>query len=200
MNNHCPGAEQVADRALRQRQRRFAADAAHELRTPLAGLRVQLEEAKLHPGQTDLRELVDSALRNVDRLQAIITDLLLLARVSAGGSAGWKSLDLAELVRKEVGRRSDRVPVRVRLEDGIVVDAVEGQLARLVANLLDNAQRHASSTVEVEVGRRGGEAELCFSDDGVGVPERDREQIFEQFARLDEVRSRDQGAPAWAWP
>jgi signal transduction histidine kinase len=185
-------AKQVTEQALRQ-QRQFAADASHELRTPLAGLRAQLEEAQLHPEQTDLSDLLDHALYDVDRLEAIITDLLLLARVGASDAADRKPVDLAELIRLETGRRNDRVPLRLDLQDGVMVDAVRGHLARLLTNLLDNAQRHAKRSVEVVMSLQGSVVQLAVNDDGAGIPETERERIFQRFTRLDAARSRDQG-------
>src|SRR5690606_18919130 len=88
-------------------QRQFAADASHELRTPIAGLRAQMESARLYPEETDVRTLVDSALRDTDRLEAIITDLLLLARIGADVDETREVIDLAELVRQELARRKD---------------------------------------------------------------------------------------------
>ncbi|ETK31007.1 sensor histidine kinase [Microbispora sp. ATCC PTA-5024] len=185
-------AKSVTERALRQ-QRQFATDASHELRTPLAGLRAQLEEAQLHPQETDLGDLLEHALADVDRLEAIIGDLLLLARVGALQPESWTPLDLGDLVRQETRRRCDRLPVRLRLEDGVTVNAYRGHLVRLLTNLLDNAQRHGRRDVEVAVRRMDSMVELSVSDDGAGVPEADRERIFERFTRLDAARSRDQG-------
>ncbi|MFC6084545.1 sensor histidine kinase [Sphaerisporangium aureirubrum] len=185
-------AKERMELALAQ-QRRFASDASHELRTPVAGLRAQLEEAKLHPDDTDLGDLLDRTLRDTDRLQAIITDLLLLAKIGAGASAALTEVDLAESVRMEVRRRTDRLPVQVRLAPGVLVNAVETQIARILTNLLDNAQRHAKGLVLVEVRRSGAFAELSVVDDGDGVAEADRERIFERFTRLDASRSRDRG-------
>ncbi|PZG21979.1 sensor histidine kinase [Nonomuraea aridisoli] len=176
-----------------EQQRRFASDASHELRTPIAGLRAQLESAQLYPDDTDLQKLVDSALRDTDRLEAIITDLLLLARIGSRVDAARERIDLAGLVRAELKVRNDKLPVRVDLEQGVVVDGVRLQLARVLTNLLDNAQRHAEHTVRVTVGREGGQAVLAVENDGVEIAVEDRERIFERFTRLDAARSRDTG-------
>ncbi|WP_459248151.1 sensor histidine kinase [Streptomyces youssoufiensis] len=105
---------------------------------------------------------------------------------------------LAELVRAEVARRvGDRVAVRADELADIDVSGSRGQLARVLGNLLDNAQRHAEQAVEVSVRRerdaRGAWAVLAVADDGAGVPEAERERIFERFVRLDDARSRDDG-------
>lgn len=174
-------------------QRQFAADASHELRTPLAGLRAQLEEAQLHPGETDLPELLNAALRDVGRLEAIIADLLLLARVADSALNEREPVDLAETVRAEVGRQVGGLEVRLRLEPGVIVNAIADQIGLLLANLLHNAQRHANHTIEVWLRRTDTHAELLVCDDGAGVAAQDRERIFECFARLDKARSRDFG-------
>ncbi|GII58444.1 hypothetical protein Pth03_68330 [Planotetraspora thailandica] len=175
-------------------QLQFAADASHELRTPLAGLRLQLEEALLHFDQTDVPALLTALLRDVDRLETITADLLLLTRVAAGSTAEEReTVDLAETVRAEVSRRASGHEVRLRLEPGVTVDGVRCQLDRLLANLLDNAHRHARTTVEVRVRRDGDVAELSVIDDGAGVAVADRERIFRRFSRLDAHRARECG-------
>ncbi len=184
-------AKLTTERALR-RQREFAADASHELRTPLAGLRTQLEEAQLHPDDTDLRSLLRDALLDVERLEVIIDDLLLLAKVGAA-APDRETVDVTALVRDEVARRTDRILVRLDLEDKVRMHAAPRHLARLLTNLLDNAQRHARSVVEVGLRRDEGFVKLWVSDDGPGVPVGERERIFERFARSDTARSRGHG-------
>ncbi|MER6185490.1 HAMP domain-containing sensor histidine kinase [Streptomyces sp. NPDC001652] len=168
-----------------ERQRRFVADASHELRSPIASLRTQLEVGAAHPELLD----VPGAVQDTVRLQRLAADLLLLARLDAGEGPGDKRFDLGEVVRREALGR-----------DGVTVEAVDvevagsrSRLGRVIGNLLDNAQRHARSAVGVTVRRDGSWAVVEVADDGEGVAEADRERIFERFVRLDEARSRDDG-------
>ncbi|WP_406454926.1 HAMP domain-containing histidine kinase [Streptomyces sp. NBC_00876] len=174
------------------RQRRFVADASHELRSPIASLRTQLEVGAAHPELLD----VTGAVADTVRLQALAADLLLLARLDAGERPGKARLDLGALVREEVSQRTgDRIPVTVSAAEsgGLEVTGSRGQLARVIGNLLDNAERHAERSVAVLVrGERGGVV-VAVTDDGAGVPEAERERIFERFVRLDDARTRDDG-------
>lgn len=168
-----------------ERQRRFVADASHELRSPIASLRTQLEVAAAHPELLDL----DGAVEDTVRLQRLAADLLLLARLDAGERPNDARVDLAGLAREAV---EGRTGVTVDAEP-VEVAGSRGQLGRVLANLLDNAQRHARSAVTVHVRREGDRAVVGVADDGDGVPEDDRERIFERFVRLDAARSRDDG-------
>ncbi|MGW0468055.1 ATP-binding protein [Streptomyces sp. NPDC003027] len=173
-----------------ERQRRFVADASHELRSPIASLRTQLEVGAAHPGLLD----VPGAVEDTVRLQRLAADLLLLARLDAGERPGRTRLDLGELVRAEVARRTgDRIAVRVEAEEGVEAPGSRGQLARVLANLLDNAQRHARHRITVTVRAEGAWAVLAVADDGEGVPAAERERVFERFVRLDDARTRDEG-------
>ena len=169
-----------------ERQRRFVADASHELRSPIASLRTQLEVGAAHPELLD----VEGAVEDTVRLQRLAADLLLLARLDAGERPADARVDLAELVREQV---EGRAGVTLEAAAGVEVAGSRGQLGRLVANLLDNAQRHARSAVTVDVRREGERAVVEVADDGDGVPEGDRERVFERFVRLDDARSRDDG-------
>ncbi|MGW7336565.1 sensor histidine kinase [Streptomyces sp. NPDC054808] len=169
-----------------ERQRRFVADASHELRSPIASLRTQLEVAAAHPELLDL----DGAVEDTVRLQRLAADLLLLARLDAGERPADARVDLAALAREAA---EGRTGVSVRGDAAVRVAGSRGQLGRVLANLLDNAQRHARSAVEVSVRRDGEAAVVAVADDGEGVPAADRERIFERFVRLDAARSRDDG-------
>ncbi|MER6008939.1 HAMP domain-containing sensor histidine kinase [Nonomuraea angiospora] len=174
-----------------QKNRQFASDASHEMRTALAGLRAELEEARLHPHQTDLHGLLARALRGVDRLDAVLNDLRILGEMETGPPMEPQQVDLAELVRDEVSRRVDRLAVQLLLQPGVTVQAVPIRIARLLTNLLDNAQRHAQQMVEVRVSRAGDSAEMTVTDDGEGIAESERERIFQRFTRLDAARRLD---------
>jgi signal transduction histidine kinase len=176
-----------------EQQRRFASDASHELRTPIAGLRTQLEEALLYPDDVDPRDTIKTALSVTDRLEAIVSDLLGLARLRATGPAQLESIDLAVLVTEEAAARANGVPVHARIAQGVKVRGNRVQLIRILDNLLDNAQRHAVTGVEVTAERLDGEAVMTVSDDGEGIAPRDRERVFERFTRLDDGRRRDAG-------
>jgi signal transduction histidine kinase len=174
-------------------QRRFVADAAHELRNPIAGLRAVLEVAEQHPDSVDLHKVIANAVGDTRSLQDLANDLLLVARLDADRSPPEELVDLAELVRRQVARRwqdgpeltLDAVPEAFVLGD-------PGQLDRLVRNLLDNAIRHARTAVAISV-ETGATVVLRVADDGPGIPVEDRERVFDRFTRLDESRDRDAG-------
>ncbi|MFI7364752.1 sensor histidine kinase [Streptomyces sp. NPDC050149] len=176
-----------------ERQRRFVADASHELRSPIASLRTQLEVGAAHPELLD----VNGAVADTVRLQELAADLLLLARLDAGERPGAALLELGALVREEVSQRTgDRIPVTVSVAEeagGLEVTGSRAQLARVLGNLLDNAERHAHGAVAVAVRAEGGGVAVEVTDDGDGVPGAERERIFERFVRLDDARSRDEG-------
>ncbi|MFE9439128.1 sensor histidine kinase [Streptomyces sp. NPDC006602] len=170
-----------------ERQRRFVADASHELRSPIASLRTQLEVGAAHPELLDVEEAVEDTVR----LQRLAADLLLLARLDAGERpAAGARLDLAALAREEAAARTG---VSVEASGAVEVAGSRGQLERVLTNLLDNARRHARSAVTVAVRQEDEWAVVGVADDGDGVPEGDRERIFERFVRLDDARSRDDG-------
>lgn len=182
-----------------ENQRRFASDASHELRTPLAGLRTKLELALADPDMEDATQAMQSALGDAERLQAVMDDLLLLARLDAGVQNAPQPVHLSELVVAEAGRPCKHEVV-LDLDPGVVVAGNRLQLCRLLTNLLTNADRHTTSTVWVDVKREGDEAVLEVRDNGLGIPPAERERVFQRFTRLDSARSRDAGGSGLGLP
>ncbi len=210
--------------ALAERQQTFVDDAAHELRSPLATLRTQLEvAAHVGAGGTLPAEL----LPDVERLGRLVDDLLVLARSGGGVSPGRvEAVDLTSLLGEILTRyAAARVPVTLAeaqfagesaigretgsgpgdtTDPGAHVDctvlAHRADLVRVVTNLVDNAVRHASTSVTLSVGADPSGTWLRVSDDGHGIPDGDRERVFERFARLDEARDRDSGGSGLGLP
>lgn len=183
------------------RQRRFVSDASHELRSPVAAIRAQVEVAMRSPG-SDWNAVGTIVLGESERLERLIDDLLALARASeagagavgsVGGGAG-PATDVRDVVTTEAGRHR-RVPVRVEADRSATVSVPERDLERVVRHLLDNATRHARSaaTISLDVVGPGDRVAVVVDDDGDGIPEDQRERVLERFTRLDEARSRDAG-------
>ena len=179
--------------ASRGRQRAFVADAAHELRSPLTSMRTQLEvAARMGEGG----DLTHDLLVDVSRLSTLVEDLLLLARA---GSDTFRPpvrepVEVRALLVEAADRYADaRVPVSVANGPTAYATVNSDELRRVLANLIDNAVRHASSSVVLAVRAEGGGAVLTVVDDGPGIPADERERVFERFARLDDARDRDAG-------
>lgn len=177
-------------------RQRFVGDASHELRSPLATMRQHAEVGRAHPESSPPGELAEVVLAEGGRMQEIVEGLLLLlARLderAAGAAAGVDLDDLAFAETQRV-RALGRTTVDGR---GIAPARVTGDprlLARAVRNLVDNAVRHARSAIALTTQVQGGWALVHVDDDGAGVPEQERERVFERFTRLDEARSRDSG-------
>ncbi|GAB3677733.1 HAMP domain-containing sensor histidine kinase [Actinocorallia lasiicapitis] len=175
-----------------QRERRFSADASHDLRSPIAAMRAQLDEAMMYPGDTDWKDTSLRLSTSLDRLSAIVEDLLTLARLDAHAEPATEAVALDALIRTEAARRRQRVPIGLELQP-VAVEGNRLQLARLLTNLLDNAQRHADAEVTVRLRAEGGEAVLEVINDGDSIPPQLREAVFRRFARLDASRSKDTG-------
>jgi signal transduction histidine kinase len=179
--------------ASRGRQRAFVADAAHELRSPLTSMRTQLEVAqRLGEGG----ELATDLLADVGRLSTLVEDLLMLARAGSDSSHPpvHESVDVTALLAATAERYAGaRVPVSVARGPAVFASFNPEELRRVLANLVDNAVRHAGSEVVLAVRAEGGGAVLTVGDDGPGIPADERERVFERFARLDDARDRDAG-------
>jgi signal transduction histidine kinase len=177
-------------------QRRFVSDASHELRSPLASIRQHAEVARAHPDRLGDGELAEVVLAEGARLQDLVEQLLLLTRLDEGGFALARGpVDVDDLVLADARRLRDAGAVAVDTA-GVTaarLDGDERMLARLTRNLSDNAARHATSRIALGLLVDGDRVELTVDDDGSGIPESDRERVFERFVRLDEGRARDAG-------
>jgi signal transduction histidine kinase len=178
--------------SARIRQRAFVADAAHELRSPLANMRTQLEVSMRLAGRTDWSAVAGDLLTDTQRLARLVDDLLLLARADDAQvrERAVEPVELGGLLRT-VAERYESVPV---LDAGPVWTEGEPEaLRRVVSNLVDNAIRHARSRVVLAAVPDGRSQLVTVTDDGPGIPAADRERVFDRFTRLDDARARDAG-------
>jgi signal transduction histidine kinase len=174
-----------------QRQQRFVSDASHELRSPLASIRTQLEVALAHPDSSEWTGVAEGVLAESLRMERLADDLLLLARADESGiHRGVDAVDVDDLVASEAERLA-AVVVGTAAAGTIAGD--EHDLRRVVRNLLDNAVRHAATRVTIDAVRQDDTVVITVDDDGSGVPEEQRAEVFQRFARLEEARDRDAG-------
>jgi len=175
------------------RQRRFVSDASHELRSPVASIRTQLEVALRRPNRDDWAVIAQRVLTEDERLEEAVADLVELARLDEGDTTtDAAEVDLDEIVLEECARERS-VPIDTTRVSGGRVLGRRDALARVVRNLIDNAARHAESGVKVSLNNEDGTVELVVADDGPGIAPEDRGRVFERFTRLDEGRARDAG-------
>ncbi|MFI8003387.1 sensor histidine kinase [Streptomyces sp. NPDC086010] len=187
---------QRLDNAAAQ-QRRFVADAAHELRSPLTTLLASLEVALAYPERTNWPAAATTAARQTRRLQTLAEDLLLLARLdNRTPTASPETVDLTALA----SRLTKHYPLPERPltltcdnTDPAHAHGNPGEYERLLRNLLDNAAHHAAHQIQITVRNQDDWVVLTVHDDGPGVPAEDAQRIFERFVRLDDARSRDHG-------
>jgi signal transduction histidine kinase len=185
-------------------QRRFMADAAHELRTPISVARTAAEVTlnRQNRPEDEYRDALGIVANQMRRLARIVDDMFLLARADAAGlPAQFAPLYLDELAAdcaKEAGMLAAAKQVRVDWQGAGDLETLgdERLLRQMLINLLDNAVRHtpAGGLVRLDLQARPGAFELAVTDSGPGVPETQRERIFERFVRLDESRGAAQGA------
>ena len=177
-----------------RRQRAFVADAAHELQSPLASYRAQLEVAQRRDDPSGWREVASDLLAETDRMERLVRDLLFLARQDSAGPA-TTLVDLDDVVLEEVARVRSATTVDVDAK-GVSAAPVRGNrddLARLVRNLLANGVRHASARVEVVCRQDAAGTLLVVTDDGPGIDPELREAVFERFRRGDPARGHGAG-------
>ena len=179
-----------------EQQQRFVADASHELRGPLTRIHSALDIAIAHPDAVAEEALHRGLLTDIEQVNQLVDDLLFLARSESGAlDALAQVVDLDDLVLAEAKRLRERGAVRV-LAGSVTAARSLGdsrQLTRAIRNLASNAERHAASTVTLELQEKHSSCVLVVADDGAGIPAEHHETVFKRFARLDEARSRDSG-------
>ena len=186
--------ERLEDSA--QLQKRFVADASHELRGPLARMRAGLEVDIPRARQLGMVESHQAVLDDAIELERLVDELLELARLDDGGGLVRRvAVDLDDIVLSEVVRlRSDSGPqFDLASVSSAQIVGDPAQLVRAIRNLLDNASRFATSRVTVSLGEVGDRAVLTIADDGPGIPEADRQRVFERFTKLDDARTSGRG-------
>ncbi len=184
------------------RQRQFTADASHELRTPVALIRGQIEvalERRRRPAEYE--QVLESLKQDTERLGRLLGELLTLARADAGdGLLAIESLDLSELVRQvlEVMRPmavTGGVMLRSEASDVVLIQGDQTRLTQLVVNLISNAIRHTPNggVVTVSVIAVRDEIRLQVHDTGVGIPVEHLPFVFDRFYRVDPSRQHADG-------
>ncbi len=173
-------------------QKRFMSDASHELRSPVASIKTQLETALIDPASTDWSGVARTVLTEDERLEALVSDLLALSRLEENTRRPLVDVDLDEVIFDQTTR-----PMRLAVDRSGVgagrVSGVYSELTSVVRNLVDNAARHGVSKVKVSLATHGPLVRLSVDDDGPGIAPDDRNKVFERFARLQEGRTRDAG-------
>jgi two-component system sensor histidine kinase SenX3 len=186
-----------ADRARRD----FVANVSHELRTPIGALSLLAETLAAGHDPATVRDLADRVVREADRLARIVDDLLDLSEIESEERRSRSRVGLRDLLRETVEAVSE--PARVA---GVTVDLADAipdvelvcdrrQLRSAIVNLLDNAVKYSSAGGRVEVAARAVDQSVAIavSDQGIGIPARELERIFERFYRVDRARARDTG-------
>ncbi|HLM16242.1 MAG TPA: ATP-binding protein [Acidimicrobiia bacterium] len=182
-------------------RRDFVANVSHELKTPIGALELLAETLAAEPDPEVARPLVERLAKEAERLGRIVDDLLDLSLIETQEAVSAEVLEVDALVDEAADRiRPSAMVGGIGLQvhhgsDGAHVECDHRQVVSAVVNLLDNAVKYSESgkVVSVETERDGDDVVIAVSDDGIGVPSRDLERIFERFYRVDQARSRDTG-------
>lgn len=201
------GGAYMAGRAVRpvqeafERQRSFIADASHELKTPLTLIRADAEVLQRGLTNPDDRELADDVLAETDRMSAVLSDLLMIARIDAGKlTVRQEPFDLAGVISETADRfvaraATEGVQLEAQAPGKLRVRGDHERAAQILSILLDNALRHTprEGSVRVEGRARDGFAEAVVEDTGPGISPEHLPHVFERFYRIDTARSRSSG-------
>ncbi len=195
----------VEDRSLQRRtetvRRDFVANISHELKTPIGALGLLAETIRDEPDPEVVARLSSRMIAEADRASRTVDDLLELSRIEFGDDAEMAEVAAAEVIGEAAGRIASAaehagITVRVEADADLRLLGDRRQLVSAVFNLLDNAVKYSPEGAEVLVRARpepGGRLSLVVADDGVGIPRRDLDRVFERFYRVDRARSRGTG-------
>ncbi|QIS38388.1 sensor histidine kinase [Clavibacter capsici] len=191
--------------AAEARMRAFVADAAHELRTPVAGIRASADAlVRADPGAEERERLSVHVVREAIRAGRLVDDMLTMARLDEGLSVEGRPLPVAPAIEAAVAQQAARTPATRVVTDvrgaPPAVRADPDRLAQVLDNLLQNAARYAASEVRIEAEAADGAVRITVADDGPGVPDVDRERIFDRLVRLDDGRDRQHGGAGLGLP
>ncbi|MEY9968562.1 signal transduction histidine kinase [Streptacidiphilus sp. MAP12-16] len=178
-----------------RRQRRFVADASHELRSPLAAIRTTLEVGLAHPDRAPWPAIAERAAGQSVRLEDLLQQLLLLARADEHQlSAQQQRVDVGTLLRDVVaGTPAQDRAIELDVVPAATVVGNPDDLQRLFRNIIDNAVRHARNRILITATTTADAVRVHVDDDGPGIPSADRERVFHRFVRLDGSRERSSG-------
>lgn len=177
-------------RSSERRTRRFLADAAHQLRTPLAGIRASVDTLLREPEPSERERLLDNLAQESARVSRLIDSLLRLARLDEDPGVVTEPVVLRDLVRGEIERARELAPsLTIDLEAADLgdrtVEVEPASIREALANLLDNARRHADRQIRVDLAGRTDGLEIRVADDGPGLPDDRIEEAFDRFVSLD---------------
>lgn len=181
--------------AGQETQRRFVADASHELRSPIASLMAALDVISADDTGRSEAGLHQVMRAETERMRRLVEDLLLLAKADDTGLQLQRTdVDLDDLVGAELRRlRSAGGPEIEGVVRAVRVSGDAAKLSQVIRNLADNAVRAARSKVRITLTEHAGTATVVVEDDGEGIPESERARVFERFVRLDASRDRGSG-------
>jgi signal transduction histidine kinase len=175
--------------------RAFFSDASHELRSPLSTLVTTAEVASLDESGKTWLDMQQTVLNESSRMQSLVEDLLTLAKVDARQlQLDVQDVDLEDVLDAEIKRLRTVSSLQINAElQPVRVRGDERRLTQVFRNILDNAARHAESSIRVRMERRSGDVVVSVDNDGEIISPTDRNRVFERFARLDASRSTDGG-------
>lgn len=172
-----------------RRSREFLADAAHQLRTPVAGLRATAETLLTTVSPDEREQLLEAVAREADRIGRLVNSLLAMARLDRPDRIDQQSVDLVALLRAEIDHQASLAPeLTFELDAPSTSMAVVGDqmwLRAAVGNLLDNARRHARGHVDIGLHHVDGTTVVTVGDDGPGIPAGKEHHVFERFVSLE---------------